>query len=50
MTFDPKDASSYYKFGGNVSLLDMKAAGWIVISKQKDSEGMVKEYLLRKAR
>jgi hypothetical protein len=47
---DPTDAKLSCQFGGVLNLSDMKAAGWIVISKQKDDEGIVYEYLLRKAR
>ena len=47
---DPIDAKLICQFGGSLNLSDMKAAGWIVISRQKDDEGIVNEYLLRKSR
>lgn len=47
---DPDSVDIDCQFGGKINLTDLKSAGWLIVNKQKDSEGIVREYYIRKAR
>lgn len=47
---DPTDADIDCQFAGRINLSDLKSVGWLVVSKQTDPGGTVREYYIRKAR
>jgi hypothetical protein len=47
---DPDEAKATCQFGGMIEISDLPKLGWIVISKQKADDGLVTNYLIRKAR
>lgn len=47
---DPSVGQIECTFSGIVDLSDLRKVGWIVVTKNKDSEGIVKDYIIRKAR
>lgn len=49
-TKDPDNAEIKFQFGGEVFLQGLANAGWLVINKNRDSDGIVTEYYIRKAR
>ncbi|XLZ71295.1 hypothetical protein ABT364_04835 [Massilia sp. SR12] len=50
LTYDPESVEINCQFGGVVELGGLKSAGWLVVSKSKDKDGVVTEYYIRKAR
>lgn len=48
--YDPDFVEINCQFGGVVELTDLKSAGWLVINKTKDKDGVVTDYYIRKAR
>ncbi|WP_374586483.1 hypothetical protein [Pseudoduganella sp.] len=50
LTYDPESVEINCQFGGVVELSGLKSAGWLVVNKTKDKDGVVTEYYIRKAR
>ncbi|MGI4720684.1 MAG: hypothetical protein ACRYGO_22535 [Janthinobacterium lividum] len=48
--YDPDYVEIACQFGGVVQLDGLKGAGWLVVSKTKDKDGVVTDYYIRKAR
>lgn len=48
--YDPEAVEINCQFGGIVELQDLKSAGWLVVNKSKDKDGVVTDYYIRKAR
>lgn len=49
-TGDPEEVDIECQFSGRTSLAGLKPAGWLIVNKQRDTNGTVREYLIRKAR
>lgn len=47
---DPKFVIVNCQFGGEISLDDLKNAGWLVVNKSINNDGVVTDYYIRKAR
>jgi len=48
--YDPDSVQINCQFGGVIQLEDLKSAGWLVVNKTKDKDGVVTDYYIRKAR